>query len=424
MNENTFISQRIHTRIKYNPLTTSCHLVCLTPQSPCTQVANTLGSSPEYEPDRSKTPTKVFPDVRAIDPDEVFTHGAVNKYLSLDDSGWYVDGKAISTVWKNGTDYTIDTTETQDRFTLTVLKNIPASSKAVLRFKGKFLDWRTGAIYAVESDEMPLTTTDKGTDAISCSVDKSSIIYDPFTDGLLLYEYKVARGISVQGKREDYIDGKCYEQTVNILLNSGSSQLTALPTGMTMRLVAMGTDTDITAKSTANPEVMAFSFQSVTFDMRMIDQAQYEVQFLKDGKIICRAAIGLTNTLTMPNVNSTPLRAADISKSGEVYPNSVVINTDLGASDYPELYYFLKWYTQAKFNAGTDAKPDWQYAEKKEWQHGENMLAAVEDLGLGVTKDDNMFDVFFSADPHPIKKLLTLADGTYLTDKNGNPLIG
>ena len=170
MNENTFSSQRTHTRVKFEPLTTSCELVCLTPLSPAAQTINSLSTPVEYEPDRSATPTVIYPEVRASDPDNVFQHGAVNQYLSIStgDMQWTVDGEPIEDVWTVGTDYEIDVTATDTRGSLRVKKNLPASSKAVLRFTGKFLDWRTGIVYNVESsNEIALSCTDKGDDAFN-----------------------------------------------------------------------------------------------------------------------------------------------------------------------------------------------------------------------------------------------------------------
>ena len=123
MNENTFASQRTHTRVKFEPLTTSCHLVCLTPMSPAAQSVNTLGSTPTYEPDRSLTPTVIFPDVRAIDPDNIFHHGPANAYLSLDTIEWLVDEEPIADKWTVGTDYEIDTSASDTRGSLRVKKN-------------------------------------------------------------------------------------------------------------------------------------------------------------------------------------------------------------------------------------------------------------------------------------------------------------
>ena len=112
MNENVFKSQRTHTRVKFTPLTTSCQLVCLTPQSPITQSINTTSGTPQYEPDRTLSPTVIFPDIRANDPDNVFGAGAANAHISLDTIQWLVDEKPIAEVWTEGTDYEIVKTAT------------------------------------------------------------------------------------------------------------------------------------------------------------------------------------------------------------------------------------------------------------------------------------------------------------------------
>ena len=128
MNKNTFQSQRNHTRVKFEPLTVSCSLVCLTPQSPATQSINTTITPIEYEPDRAVSPTVIFPDVRANDIDNVFKHGSANEYLSLDTLKWKVDGKDIGSVWTVGTDYEIVTDASDIRGALRVKKNLGANA--------------------------------------------------------------------------------------------------------------------------------------------------------------------------------------------------------------------------------------------------------------------------------------------------------
>lgn len=423
MNENTFVSQRTHVRVKFEPLTVSCHLACLTPDSPCAQSVNTLSAPVAYDPNRELTPTVIFPDVRAADPDNVFQHGAVNKYLSIDTGKlqWLVDGKAIADEWDSAW-YEIDTTDGDTRGTLKVKHNFPASTRVTVRFKGVFTDWRTGATYAVESDEMPLSTTDKGADAVSCSVDKPNIVYDPVYDNLLLYDYKTARGLAVTGTRADNTDGKGYEQVENVVLTSGLESLSALPDGVTMRVVRLGTDTALTPNSEDSPELLSATFPTVRFDMRMISQGQYEVQFVRDGKTIARAAIGLTTVCTMPS-SAQPLRQADITPSMDVFQNRCLVNiADTGrngvAAACPELYWSILWLTQAKVYADSA----WKYADRKEWQYGERIEAPIADLGIGVTQNDSFFDTFFNIDPHPARQLVT--DGTdVLTDGDGEYLI-
>lgn len=418
MSVNTFQSKRGHTRVKFEPLNVSCSLVCLTPQSPMAQVINTTLSPIEYEPDRSDTPTLVLPEVRAIDLDNVFQHGAVNQYLTLDSLEWTVDGKSINSVWTEGVDYEIIKTEDDTRGALKVFKNLGANEKAVLHFKGKFFDWRTGIIIDVESGDEALICTDKGENIMQCHIDKPVIEYDPLFDDLLLYDYKKAREISVYGSRADYINGKSFEQTINVVLTDGTTECATLPDGVSMKLVKLGSDAALVANSEENPEVMAISYPNIKFDMRLIDKADYEVQFLKGSTMVCRATIGLHTSCTMPVLGQGAI-GSDIAASQKEYFNSVLLNLADRQVEYPELYYLIQWFTQAKYNDnGT-----WKYAAQKTWQRGVNMSAPVADLGIGLTQNNSFFDFWFELEAHKPCKLLTDENGLILTDEDGNFLI-
>lgn len=418
MNENIFQSKRGHTRVKFEPLNVSCSLVCLTPQSPMAQVTNATLSPAEYEPNRRVSPTLVLPEVRAIDLDNVFQHGAVNQYLTIDSLDWSVDSKPISSVWKEGVDYEIIKAEDDTRGALKIFKNLGANEKAVLHFKGKFLDWRTGIILDVESDDAALTCTDKGEDIMACHIDKPLVEYDPLFDELLLYDYKKAREITVQGSRADYINGKSFEQTINVVLADGTTECATLPDGISMKLVKLGSNTALVANSEANPEVMAISYPNIKFDMRLIDKADYEVQFLKGSAIICRATIGLRTSCTMP-VFGQGTSGADIAASQKEYFNSAMLNLADRQVEYPELYYLIQWFTQAKYNDnGT-----WKYATQKAWQRGVNMAAPVADLGIGLTQNDSFFDFWFDVNAHKSCQPQTDENGLILADEDGNFLI-
>ena len=421
MSVNTFQSKRGHTRVKFEPLNVSCSLVCLTPHSPMAQVINTTLSPIEYEPDRSKTPTLVLPEVRALDLDNVFHHGAANQYLTLDSLEWTVDGKRINSTnsgWKEGVDYEIIKTEDDTRGALKIFKNLGANEKAVLHFKGKFLDWRTGIILDVESGDAALTCTDKGENIMQCHIDKPVIEYDPLFDDLLLYDYKKAREISVYGSRADYINGKSFEQTINVVLTDGTTECATLPDGISMKLVKLGSDAALVANSEENPEVMEISYPNIKFDMRLIDKADYEVQFLKGSTMVCRATIGLHTSCTMPVLGQGAI-GSDIAASQKEYFNSVLLNLADRQVEYPELYYLIQWFTQAKYNDnGT-----WKYATQKTWQRGVNMEAAVADLGIGLTQNNSFFDFWFELEAHKPCQLLTDEDGLILTDEDGNFLI-
>ena len=421
MSNNTFQSKRGHTRVKFEPLNVSCSLVCLTPHSPMAQVANATLSPAEYEPDRRVSPTLILPEVRVIDLDNVFHHGAANQYLTLDSLEWTVNGEPINSknsVWKEGVDYEIIKTDTDTRGALKIFKNLGAKEKAVLHFKGKFLDWRTGIILDVESGDAALTCVDKGEDIMKCHIDKPVVEYDPLFDDLLLYDYKVARGILVQGSRADYINGKSYEQTVNVVLTDGTKECATLPDGISIKLVKLGSDKALVANSEANPEVMEISYPNIKFDMRLIDKADYEVQFVKGSTIICRATIGLHTSCTMP-VSGQGVSGADIAASQSEYFNSAMLNLADRQVEYPELYYMIQWFTQAKYNDnGT-----WKYATQKAWQRGVSMAAPVADLGIGLTQNDSFFDYWFEVNAHKSCQPQTDENGDVLTDENGNILI-
>lgn len=407
--------------MKFEPLNVSCSLVCLTPQSPMAQVINTTLSPIEYEPDRSDTPTLILPEVRAIDLDNVFQHGAVNQYLTLDSLEWTVNGKRINSTesgWKEGVDYEIIKTEDDTRGALKVFKNLGANEKAVLHFKGKFYDWRTGIIIDVESGDEALICTDKGENIMQCHIDKPVIEYDPLFDDLLLYDYKKAREISVYGSRADYINGKSFEQTINVVLTDGTKECSTLPDGISMKLVKLGSDTALVANSEENPEVMEISYPNIKFDMRLIDKADYEVQFLKGSTMVCRATIGLHTSCTMPVLGQGAI-GSDIAASQKEYFNSVLLNLADRQVEYPELYYLIQWFTQAKYNDNGI----WKYAAQKMWQRGVNMEAAVADLGIGLTQNNSFFDFWFELEAHKPCQLLTDENGLILTDEDGNFLI-
>ena len=420
MSNNTFQSKRGHTRVKFEPLNVSCSLVCLTPHSPMAQVTNATLSPAEYEPDRRVSPTLILPEVRVIDLDNVFHRGAANQYLTLDNMEWTVNGKPINSTdsgWKEGVDYEIIKTDDDTRGALKVFKNLGANEKAVLHFKGKFLDWRTGIILDVESGDAALTCTDKGEDIMACHIDKPLVEYDPLFDDLLLYDYKVARGIPVNGSRADYINGKSYEQTVNIVLTDGTTECTTLPDGISMKLVKLGS-TPIVVNLEENPEVMEISYPNIKFDMRLIDKADYEIQFVKDSTIICHATIGLHTSCTMP-VSGQGVSGADIAASQSEYFNFAMLNLADRQVEYPELYYMIQWFTQAKYNDnGT-----WKYATQKAWQRGASMAAPVADLGIGLTQNDSFFDYWFEVNAHKSCQPQTDENDVVLTDENGNILI-
>lgn len=418
-------SQRNHTRLKFSPLTTSCTLRCLTPHSPLAQAFNP--STNVYDPNRSDTPSVVLPEVKATDPSGVFPSGVVN-HLLLADTGkleWFVNGKPISEVWteysNNTGDYSIITDETENRGALIIYKNVTADSKIMLSFRGLFYDWRTGRNYQVESDTIEMTTTNKGEDAISCSVDKQNVVYDPIRDPLLSYEwlYSVhnAEGLSETWARSSDDN---YLQKINVLLNSGVSRLESLPSGLTMRLCKLGSDTAL-AVGNDNPELQQVEFPTIVIDCRLIDKAEYEVQMVKGGSIVARAPFSVSRQTTMPT-SAKPFSGADILPSMSVYYNTLLVSLAGTPLANPFLYYKIMWFTVAQvYNSSASTYTE---GSPKKWQTGDKLAAKIADIGIGTTVNDSYFEQYAEVEPWECDYVLTDESGNVFTDENGNVLIG
>lgn len=423
MNENVFVSERNHTRLRFEPLTTTCRLVCQTPQSPCAQTIDVTGVTPTYNPNRQLTPTVIYPMARVNDPDNVFPKGAVNELFLLDSLTWLVNGEPINEQWTLNTDYTIDTSATDTRGMLTIYKNLPASTVVTLTFSATFIDWRTKMEYKVCGDEdVILVTTDKGEDVYACSADKSAIDYDPLYDDLLLFDYLVARGLEQAANRANYVNGKNYLQTVNVPLTIGTTPQVSLPSGITMRVVKPGTTTALVPASIANPEIVSITYPDVVFDMRVIDKEDYEIQYVKNNAIIARASVGLHQKATMP-FSAKPLRNADMPVAMRLYTNMAMMNLKDRAVEHPELYYMIKWFTQSVVATTTNGTTTYAYGNEKEWQRGTMLQALVNEIGIGHTANDSHFQLWFSVEAHGARELLADELNDVLTDENGEMLI-
>lgn len=415
----TFQSQRKHTRLDFSPLVISCSLVCITPDSPTAQAANTaLG---QYEPDRKITPTIIRPEVRVNDPDGIYTSGINNLNLASDQHEWFINSKPIATVWKVGVDYDIIKDNTDDNGSLKVKKNLVPGEVAELRYRGKFYDFRTGTNNNVSGSGIVLTTTDKGSNKIDCSVDCELLTYDPLKDELLFYEFLVAEGIEQEGQRDKFVNGKSYERTVTVTLTSGTSTLTALPKGWTMRLVERGKTTALAANTLDRPEITAISFPTIKFDLRFVWSEQYEVQILDaNGNVQASTGISIIRNMSILTQHEVA-RGNDIVPGQQRYYNKGIFSAGSQLIQYPQLYYEIQWWTQARVYDTTTSS--YKYADRINRQIGESMECSVESLGIGTEKNLCWFDVAMYIEEREPATILTTEDAnTVLTDERGNVL--
>ena len=413
-------SQTKHTEVSFKPLRTSCNLRCITPASPCSQASNSITG--EYEPDRSATPCCVYPEIKVYDPDGVFPGGNANSRLSLDSLKWMVNGVEISslassdTTWKDK--YAVLKNADEYRGVLQVYRNVLPSEQFSLQFEGKFYDFRTGTNYTVVSDKISLSTTDKGEDIFSCSADVPKFVYDPLDDNLLLYDYLNAKGIFQAGTRDERIDGKCYLHKVNVAFLSGINHYASLPEGVTMQVCYAGSESPLTEESEDSPEIDSASYPLIEFDCRMIDSKDYVVRFMKGDRELCHCSISIVKAV-FPDIESSPNSGADIVVGQRMYFNTANIRLRDRTVPYLELYFLIKWFTQAMVYDGSS----WEKAEAVERNTGEKLEVGIEDIGVGKTKNDSYFDVWFDTDWHSPLHLLSDENGNTLTDGN-NDLIG
>lgn len=415
----TFQSERKHTRLDFSPLNLTCELVCITPDAPTAQTANTaLG---QYEPDRSITPTIIRPQTTVNDPDGIFTSGINNRNLASDQHAWFVNSTPIAKVWKEGTDYEVIKDDTDDNGSLKVMRNITPGEVATLSYTGMFYDFRTGTNVSVDGSGMALTTTDKGGNKLACCVDCEQLIYDPLKDELLLYEYLVAEGIETAGQRAKFVNGKSYERTVTITLTQGDTTLTKLPAGITMRLVERGKTVALAAGTLQHPEIKSIAYPTIGFDMRFTWEKEFEVQFVDAKGNVTSTGITLIRDMSLLTQHDVA-RGNDVVPGQQRYNNHGIFAAGSQLIQYPELYYNIQWWTQARvYNTTSKA---YQFADKIYRQTGEKMECSVESLGIGYEKNLSWFDVSMDIEEREPAAILTSESANIvLTDEKGKVLI-
>lgn len=407
-----------HTRVDFEPLNISCSIECTTPFSPLAQVSNTLLD--EYEPDRTITPCVIRPYVMVKDKDGIFPEGNANARLSIDSIKWKFNGVDIKNIPEFAGKYEIITAENEFRGSIKIFRNIPVTESWIISFEAQFEDWRRPKIETVQSNELSMFTTDIGENMYKISVNNPSIIYNPVLDNLLLYDFMNANGLLHGGEiRDNYKDDRSFEKTVTILISTGETALTEIPSDLTLVLKYKDGDV-IVPGSNANPEVISMNFPNIEFDLRLIEKEEYEL-ILKRGERILSATSFSIRREEEKIYECMPARGSDISPHQEVYINHAIVNLKNQSLAYPEIYYKIVWFTEAQIY--DSAAGEWKSAGEKRHNIGRVLDISVSDIGVGVTKNDNYFSVGFDVEPHGAMALAIDNDGYVLTDENGKRFI-
>lgn len=419
MNNFKIRSQGGHSRIQFSPLSISCTLRCMTPDSPIAQNVNANISPWEYEPDRKLTPTLILPDIRVKDPDKIFPAGTANANLSIDSIDWRVNGKPIAEVW-SADDYEIVKADDDTRGMLKVKRNMQVGETAVLTFSGKVYDWRTGAVLNAVSDQMPLLCTETGENKLTLCLDKRSMEYDPVYDDLTLYETMVAEGLADEGHRNAYINAKCYEMEVGIKVGDIDGTMDALPKGYEVKLYEVGGSQPVSPNSVENPEVTSFDSHSLKLDLRLIDKKEYEVRLVRSDKVIDSDTLTVHRKVTMPTL-AKPRYENDINVRQTVYDNEALVVVRDRIAPFPTLFYLLQWFTMAqRFDSLNNKYVD---AEPVPWQQGNKMRCAIEEIGIGHKLENSSFLPYFELEARGCCELIADENGDVIVDENGEFII-
>lgn len=407
-----------HTRLDFEPLNISTSIQCATPASPLVQVSNALLD--EYEPDRTITPCVIRPYVEVKDKDLIFPDGNANARLSTESIKWYFNGVDITTIPEFTGKYEIVTTSDEFRGSLKIMRNIPTTEKWNITFEGKFEDWRRGKIETVQSNVLSMYTTDIGEDLYKISVNTPHVVYKPVLDNLLLYDYLLSNNLISQGNRSAYKDEHSFERSVFLIINSGDNTLSVIPPDLALELRVLGETGAIVPGSIEHPEVVSISFPNIEFDLRLIEKAEYEIILLRGVKQLAKTSFSIRRE-NEPTYKCDPIKGSDISPHQQMYYNQALVSLKDMTLTYPELYYKIMWFTEARKYDTVLMK--WIRAGEVKHNIGQRLEILLSDTGIGVTKNDNYFSVGFDVEPREAYGLATDPLGEIYTDSSGNYLM-
>ena len=396
-------SKRI--RKAFNPLSTACTIVSLTPNSPVTQVYD----GEEYEPCREfGTGTVLCPRPVISGSKGTFQEGQVNRLLA--NIKWYVNGVDISTIsaWRDM--YSIDETTGNNRGAITIRKNIMPGERVILRFSGEVTDTRLGANIQFEA-EVVLETHDKAEDDYSISFKEDQIIrYNPFLDRLLEYDYKVFKGLITPSDTEweKAFDANSYFRIIPFTVFRGAKAIT---TGYDVKIFSNvnGTLTEVPTDSA----VITLTPSNITVDLRLIEKADYVLKLFVGNKE--KLFTQFSFSLVRPGISGECVFGADINPADTVHRNRASTSVNGKRIELPEAYMNFKWFTDA-YDAVSGKKT-------VEHEGGETVSIPLGKTGIGNKDNDSWLEVYFDATQKDPLYVATTETGARLTTEDGKLIL-
>lgn len=395
----------------FAPLDIAKSVVCASPKSPFMQTM----AGDKFFPDRTQSGYEciAYPQINATAKDDSWDSKKSN--MSLANMVWKVstgtEWKDISKINAWSGKYSIDTSNTSNRGTLTIRRNLSSNDKQQLIFEADLYDYRTNSVVHLITDPITLYTADKGADTYGMGIrEDTDISYNPFLDKLALYEYKVANNIisASTEARSACFDGNQYECHIPIDVYKSKDRITS---GFSIELYR-GT-TKMSASSAASPnEIISISTSEIVLDLRLVEKNNYTIKAVINGKAV--AQFQFSASRFYPSFNQPKFMVCNDIEWGKIYrSNKAILEYNGRGVEYPNRIVELQWHTEAT---------NGNIVTSKSWQEGDSCYFSIKESGLGDVESDYLEEQI-EYGQRPANDYLLDEGDNYLLDEDGNPLI-
>lgn len=395
----------------FAPLDIAKSVVCASPKSPFMQTM----AGDKFFPDRTQSGYEciAYPQINATAKDDSWDSKKSN--MSLANMVWKVstgtEWKDISKINAWSGKYSIDTSNTSNRGTLTIRRNLSSNDKQQLIFEADLYDYRTNSVVHLITDPITLYTADKGADTYGMGIrEDTDISYNPFLDKLALYEYKVANTIIAASTeaRNACFDGNQYECHIPIDVYKSKDRITS---GFSIELYR-GT-TKMSASSAASPnEIISISTSEIVLDLRLVEKNNYTIKAVINGKAV--AQFQFSASRFYPSFGQPKFMVCNDIEWGKIYrSNKAILEYNGRVVEYPNRIVELQWLTEAT---------NGNIVTNKSWQEGNSCYFSIKESGLGDVESDYLEEQIEYGQRHANDYLLDEGDN-YLLDEDGSPLI-
>ena len=395
----------------FTPLNISVSVVCATPDSPFMQTL----SGNKYAPDRTQDgyECKARPVINATTKDGSWDNKQSN--LALAQVVWYATYNGqwtpLSSIDEWTGKWSVDSSNTTSRGTLTITRNLGSNEAQQLRFVGVLYDHRTKTNYNIESDPITLYTADKGADDYVMSItEDTDISYNPFLDKLALYDYKVANGLVAASAeaRSACFDDNEYERHIPVEVYRANE---LMKDGYSIELYRNGARL-LPSSADAPNEIISVSAKEIVIDLRLVEKSDYTAKVMVGGKSVTQFQFSASRVYA-PISQPIFTVCSDIDWGKIMRANKAVVMYNGNVVEYPNRLVELQWSTLAK---------DGNVSTEKAWQEGERCVYRIDETGLGNTDSDYIEERIAyelrSANDH-----ISDESGALLLDESGELLI-